>query len=91
METVPWFDGQPSCTGAPFDVSREFARRHGLMEARRRCSAERPMASGTLAPLEVALTAVGQAALKADGMWHLALRSGEQAAEGQTANLSGKK
>jgi hypothetical protein len=28
------------------------------------------MANGTLAPLDVELTAAGQAANKADGMWH---------------------
>jgi hypothetical protein len=34
------------------------------------------MADGTLAPLDVELTAAGQAAHKADGVWHLSAADG---------------
>ena len=68
--TRPWCDGQPSCTDAPFDVFRESARWLGPVEVRQWRLAERPMASGTLAPLDVALTAEGQVAHGGIGMWH---------------------
>jgi hypothetical protein len=67
----PWFNELQCCIDAPFDVCDQCARRLGLVEEHRRCWTQRLMANGTLAPLDVALTAAGQVAHKADGMWHL--------------------